>query len=246
VADRRAEEEAVQGGPSAAAGGRPVVVAIDGPSGAGKSTVAERVAGALGLPYLDTGAMYRALAYEVLEKGVDPADREAVENLAVSADLRLELSEDGALEVLLDGRRLDRAIRTAAVGEVTSRISAYPGVRLEMVRLQRRSAGPHGAVMEGRDIGTHVFPETPFKFFLDAPVEVRAERRYRQLREAGDTAVTREEIVAAVSSRDHRDSHRETSPLSRDSSYVVVETAGLTVEEVVEEIVRRVRAAADG
>lgn len=217
-----------------------MIVAIDGPSGVGKSTVARRLARRLGIPYLETGAMYRALGLEVLRQGVDPDDQKAVAEVFTGLDLRLEPRGDGRLEVLLDGEPLGDRIRETDVSEASSQVSTHPEVRRKMVTLQRALAQETGAVLEGRDIGTKVFPETPFKFFLEAPMEVRVERRFNQLRESGQTSISIEEVRDEVSRRDFRDTTRADSPLTLDATYEQVETGDVNVDEVVEEIVRRI------
>ncbi len=220
------------------------VVAIDGPVGVGKSSVAREVARRLGIPFLETGAMYRALGLRVVEEGLDPGDAPAVEALAEATEIDLERGPDGRFRVLVDGRTVSaERIREADVSEATSRISAYPRVRRRLVDLQRRCVGPEGAVLEGRDIGSRVFPETPFKFYLDASPEVRVERRLRQLREAGRDDVPRASVEEDVRSRDRRDSTRSESPLIVDDTYTVVDTDDLDREGVVEAIVRRVEEA---
>jgi cytidylate kinase len=184
--------------------------------------------------------MYRALAFEVLRQGVDPDDQKTVAELFSGLDMRLELRSDGRLEVLLDEEPLGERIRAPEVSEASSQVSVHPEVRRKMVSLQRALAKQTGAVLEGRDIGTKVFPETPYKFFLEAPMEVRVERRFNQLRKAGQTSSSREEVREEVTRRDLRDTTRADSPLTLDATYEQVETGDLDVDEVVEEIVRRI------
>jgi len=217
----------------------PLIVAIDGPSGVGKSTAARRLARRLGVPFLDTGAMYRAIGLKVLESGGDPADRPAVERISEAAEVRLGRREDASFEVLLDGEPVEARIRTPEVGEATSAISAYPEVRRRMVALQRQAAREFGAVLEGRDIGTRVFPDTPHKFFLDARSDIRFQRRYDELTAAG-RPVTYEQIAEEITSRDRRDSTREDSPLTRDDSYTFVDTSDSSIDDVVELMARQV------
>ncbi|MDX1632324.1 MAG: (d)CMP kinase [Thermoanaerobaculia bacterium] len=221
------------------------VVAIDGPAGAGKSTVARRVAEELGLPYLDTGAMYRAVALGLLEEGVDLSDREEVTGSLDSVALDLVPGESEAAEIRLRGEPVAERIRTAEVGEAASKVAAVPAVRRRMVRLQRSFGESHGAVLEGRDIGTVVFPETPHKFFLDASQEERVRRRARERRRKGE-AVDEEEVGRELSRRDARDRGRADSPLRADESYTIIDTSDLGIDEVVARVVSSVRSRVTG
>lgn len=220
---------------------RPIVVAIDGPAGVGKSTVARLVAARLGLPYLDTGAMYRALALWALERGLDPAAPETARRAAeAAAELGLRLGADGHAEILLAGEPVEPRIRAAEVAVATSRLAVHPEVRAAMVRLQRALAQEHGGVIEGRDIGTKVVPETPHKFFFDADPAVRAERRWAELRAAGVEGLSREQLAEQLAERDARDRGRPDSPLAPAADAMHVDTGGATPEELAERIVAAV------
>lgn len=215
------------------------VVAIDGPAGVGKSTVARRVAARLGVPYLDTGSMYRAVAWKALKEGLDPADGPAMARLI--AGLHFELRPRNAeAEVVVDGAVPGARLRTPRVDVATSRVAVHPAVRSWLVAKQREFAAREGAVVEGRDIGTVVFPETPHKFYLEAPLEVRAERRLRQLggRESGD----RVRLLTEMRDRDERDIRRRASPLRRDDTYQLIDTSTGDAEQVADRILRYVRA----
>jgi GTP-binding protein len=220
-------------------GGRPLIVAIDGPAGVGKSTVSRQLARKLGVPYLDTGAMYRALGLKVLANGVDPADRAAVEAVTARAEVSLRPGEDGRFEVLLDGEPVEPRIRTPEVSEATSAISAHPEVRRRMVALQQETARRLGGVLEGRDIGTRVFPDTPHKFFLSARTEVRGRRRFEELVAAG-RHLSFDQVLDDLARRDQRDSTRADSPLTHDETYTLVDTSDLTIDEVVEKMAKAV------
>jgi cytidylate kinase len=218
-----------------------LIVAIDGPAGVGKSTVARRVAAALDLPYLDTGAMYRALALRALEEGLDLDDGAVVGELAERTAVEVRPGAGGRLVLYLDGAPVDERIRAPRVSAATSRIAVHPRVRARLVALQRAAARDGGAVVEGRDIGTKVFPDTPHKFFLTARPEVRARRRHAELSALGGE-VELERVADDLAHRDARDSGRSDSPLVADASYAVIDTGEASVDEVVERIVGSVRA----
>jgi len=219
----------------------PLIVAIDGPSGAGKSTVARELAKRLGVPYIDTGAMYRAVGLAVRETGVTLPITQPDSVVALAEGLAIELvPRAGGTRVISNGRDVSEAIRAPEISLYASAVSAIPGVRRRMVAEQRRMARDRGGVMEGRDIGTRVFPDTPLKFFLTAPDSVRAERRFRELAQRG-TPQPYEEVLAEMKERDRADETRADSPLRFDDSYVRVETGGMSPAEVVAELERRVR-----
>ncbi len=216
------------------------VVAIDGPAGVGKSTVARTVAAKLGVPYLDTGAMYRAVAWKALEAGLDPAEEPAMEELIgrISFELRTRAAE---AEVVIDGFAPGPLLRTLRVDAATSRVAVHPRVRSWLVARQREFAARAGAVVEGRDIGTVVFPQAKHKFFLDAPLEVRVERRLRQL--GGRNAGGRERLKREIQARDERDRRRRASPLRHDGSYETIDTSAGAADQIAARILRSVRAA---
>jgi CMP/dCMP kinase len=219
------------------------VVAIDGPAGAGKSTVTKRVALALGYLLVDTGALYRTVALAAKRSGFDFDDAERVGALAEALAARdaVRLDGDAAnLRVLLDGEDVSLAIRTQELGQGASKVSAQPRVRAALLELQRAAGRSGGVVLEGRDIGTVVFPDAEAKLYLTASVAERARRRFEQLRLAGEhadlDAVTRE-----VVERDQRDSSRPIAPLKQAPDAVVVDSSALDIEQVVERIVSHVR-----
>ncbi|HEX8557173.1 MAG TPA: (d)CMP kinase [Pyrinomonadaceae bacterium] len=219
---------------------KPFIVAIDGPAGAGKSTLGRRLARELGLLYIDTGAMYRAVALAAREAGVDDADAEGLARVARRASIRLEGDPD-ALRVLLDGRDVSAEIRGASVGRGASVVSAVPEVRRELVRRQREMGGAGGGcVLDGRDIGTVVFPSADVKFFLTAVPEARARRRLDEER-ARHAAQSFEATLADLNERDRRDATRDDSPLRIADDAVVIDTTELSVEEVFQRMLQTVR-----
>ena len=203
-----------------------VIVAIDGPAGAGKSTVGRAVAARLGLDYLDTGAMYRAITFAALRRGIDPGDQDDVALLSG----RVEMTLDGS-SVTVDGVDATVEIRGREVTAAVSAVAANPRVRSELVRRQRSWVATHGGgVVEGRDIGSVVFPDATLKLFVTASPRVRAERRVAEI--GGDVA----EVEASIIERDRKDSTRADSPLTETSDAVLVDTTDLSIDEVVERV----------
>lgn len=222
-----------------------MIVAIDGPSGSGKSSVARAVAARLGLTYLDTGAMYRSVAWLCLRDGVDPEDAEGTAGIARAVSIEFAPAEGGGQRVLADGVDVTQAIRTPEVERAVSPVSANPAVRESMVALQRRAGRGAGVVAEGRDIGTVVFPEADVKVFLTARPEARARRRAVQ-RRGGNLACGKDVVVDAEEERrilddlvrrDEYDSSREASPLRPAEGALLLDSSDLGFEQVVEKIV---------
>ncbi len=209
---------------------RRIIIAIDGPVGSGKSTLARRVASLMGYVYIDTGAMYRAVALKALRRGVplDAADQLA----ALAGETRIDLrAKDGTQQVFLDGEDVTAAIRTPEVSQGASRVAVVPGVRHVLVAEQRRAGAQGGVVMEGRDIGSVVFPDAELKIFLTASPEIRAERRWREHQQKGDT-IDLPRTLEEIHERDRRDSGRASSPLIRAKDAVVVDSTAMDSEEV--------------
>ncbi|MBR0163652.1 MAG: (d)CMP kinase [Lachnospiraceae bacterium] len=215
-------------------------IAIDGPSGAGKSTVARILAKELGFVFIDTGAMYRALAIRTLEEGIDATDQAAVEEAAERATVTIRF-EDGTQHVFLDGTDVTARLRDQTVGDTASAISVYGRVRERMVELQQALAKEADVIMDGRDIGTVVLPGADLKIYLTASSFVRAKRRYDELIARGEQAHL-PDIEQEIKERDHRDTTRTHSPLRRAEDAVEIDSSGLTIEEVV----ARIRALYEG
>jgi cytidylate kinase len=213
----------------------PLIIAIDGPVGSGKSTVARRVAEMMGYVHLDSGAMYRAVGLKALRKGVPLDSPERLGELAETAHIDL-VPRDGKLRVMLDGEDVTEAIRAPEVSHAASVVAVVPGVRHPMVAEQRRAGEQGGVVMEGRDIGSVVFPHANLKIFLDASPEVRAGRRQRELQEKG-VPQQFETVLAEVHNRDRRDREREMSPLVRAADAVMVDNTAMDAEETARVIV---------
>jgi len=209
---------------------RKLIIAIDGPVGSGKSTLARRVAALMSYVYIDTGAMYRAVALKALRRGV-PLDA-AGSLTALAADTRIDLrAEDGGQRAFLDGEDVTAAIRTPEVSQAASKIAVIEGVRHVLVAEQRRAGALGGVVMEGRDIGSVVFPDAQLKIFLTASPEIRAERRWREHQQKGD-AIDLPRTLDEIHERDRRDSGRISSPLVRAKDAVVVDSTAMDPEEV--------------
>lgn len=214
-----------------------MIIAIDGPAASGKSTVARALASRVGANYLDTGAMYRAVAAEALRLGVAMDDADGLTRLAEAASITFELAPGHALpsRVLIDGRDVTREIRTPDVDTAVSPVSAVPGVRAAMVRIQRETGLRGDWVVEGRDIGTVVFPAAEVKVFLTASAAERARRRRIDMERLG-VEVDAHEMQRRIEARDEYDSTRETSPLASADDAVTVDTTGLTIDEVIDRI----------
>lgn len=215
---------------------RPLTIAIDGPAGAGKSTVARRVAGALGYAYIDTGAMYRAVAWATLKEGVAPDDAEAVTRLAETLDIRLR-PEAAETQIWVNAQDITDQIRTPDISNLTSPLSAIPGVRRRMVALQQAMGAAGGVVMEGRDIGTVVLPHADVKVFLTASLEKRAERRQAELASRGVT-VDMDALRADIAARDARDGGRDIAPMIPAPDAAMLDSDRLSVDDVVATILR--------
>ena len=209
-------------------------IAIDGPAGAGKSTIARRTAQELSFIYVDTGALYRALAVFLVDEGVSPEDTENVKEAVKSVKVSIAY-ENGEQQVLVNGRNVTDRLRAESVGNMVSTISAIPAVRAALLDLQRDLAKAHDVLMDGRDIGTNVLPDAELKIYLTASVETRAERRYRDLQEKG-VEKPLSEIKKEIEERDHRDMTRAIAPLKQAEDAVYLDTSHMNIDEVVEAI----------
>ena len=213
-----------------------LVIAIDGPVGAGKSTVAKLVARKLGYLYVDTGAMYRAVALKALRLGMDINDPIVMTMLAEATDIQLQQQDDGNVRVFLDGEDVTEAIRMPEVSEASSIVSAHEGVRKVLAERQKAMAELGGVVMEGRDIQTVIAPDAEVKIFLTASLEERAKRRWLELQQKG-ISVSYEEVLQEVKERDERDKSRAIAPLRKAPDAVEIDTTKMTPEEVADKIV---------
>lgn len=217
-----------------------MLIAIDGTAGTGKSSVGKAVALQLGYGFLSTGEMYRALAYKVYEKGLDPKDHNSVLALARSLRFTFIRQPDAALKMFVDGDYLGAKIHLEEVGNVASQVSTNAEARLVLTEKMREVGENGGIVMEGRDIGTVVFPDAELKFYLDASAEVRAERRVKQLELAGETP-DYEAILKLIKERDYRDSHRAASPLKPAEDAIIVDTSHLDMNGVIQTVLEKIQ-----
>lgn len=211
-------------------------IAIDGPAGAGKSTIAKLIAKERGCIYVDTGAMYRAMAVYFLRQSISPEDEEAITGACDDIEVVIKY-EDNVQQVYLNGENVTSILRTEEVGRMASASSVYPAVRAKLLDLQRKLAREYDVVMDGRDIGTHVLPDADVKIYMTASVEERAERRYRELMEKGDTSADYEKIKADIAERDYRDMNREIAPLKQAKDANYLDTSDMSIDEVVKAIV---------
>lgn len=214
-------------------------IAIDGPAGAGKSTIAKKAAEKLGYIYVDTGAMYRAMAVHFLNQGIDENEVEKMKEACKSANVTIEY-EDGVQQVYLNGTNVTGRLRQESVGNMASVSSAVPEVREKLLELQRELARTSDVVMDGRDIGTNVLPDADVKIYLTASVETRAERRYQELKEKQQEC-SYEEIARDIEERDRRDMTRKTAPLKQAEDAVYIDSSNLNIEEVTETILSECR-----
>lgn len=216
-----------------------MIIAIDGPAGAGKSTIASLVAQRLGFQLIDTGAIYRSVAYFSLQQDVALTDGPACAQVARTLRFAFDF-QDGQNRVICNDEVLGQEIRTQEISQAASQVSAHPEVRAALLDVQRELGRQHDSVLEGRDIGTVVFPDAACKIFLTASAVERAQRRFDQLKDKGALASTYEEILADIKARDARDSSREHAPLKQADDAIAVDTTGRSIDDIVDEIVGHV------
>lgn len=215
-----------------------MIVAIDGPAGSGKSTLARMLSNRLGFKYLDTGAMYRALTWKAMQEGINLDDESALCQLTDKTSIELQY-KDGYLTVYVDGIDVTREIRSPSVTNNIHHISNVPGVRHRMVKLQQKLGAEGDIVAEGRDMATVVFPHAEKKFFLDADIEERARRRYREFKPS-NKKISYEDVVCDIEVRDRRDTTRNNSPLIREKDAIYINTTDLAIEEVFNKILKEI------
>lgn len=212
------------------------IIAIDGPSASGKSTAGKALARRYGLNYIDTGAMYRAAAWQARQRNINWADEKALVSLIESSPVEIKM-EDGDIRVFIDRRDVTDIIRTTEIGSGASQISALPGVKMIMIEKQREMGASGGVVMDGRDIGSFVFPQADYKFYLDASLEIRALRRNKELKEKRKEE-SLDRVIESMRARDHNDSHRCVAPLQIPSGAIVIDTTKLNINQVLEAMIK--------
>ena len=210
-------------------------IAIDGPSGAGKSTIAREVAGRLGIDYIDTGAMYRAVGYKMKRLGIGADEEDRVSRMLEDTDI--DFTEGN---IILDGEVVNDSIRTSEISKMASECSALPTVRKKLVELQRNMGSRKSVIMDGRDIGTNVLKDAEYKFFLTASPEERADRRYRELAEKGED-ISYEQVLEDIKKRDRDDTTRKIDPLRKAEDATEIDTTGMSVEDVIENVLNSIR-----
>lgn len=209
-------------------------IAIDGPSGAGKSTIAREVAGRLGIDYIDTGAMYRAVGYKMRKLGIGADEEDRVSCMLEDTDI--DFTEGN---IILDGEVVNDSIRTSEISKMASECSALPTVRKKLVELQRNMGSRKSVIMDGRDIGTNVLKDAEYKFFLTASPEERADRRYRELAEKGED-ISYEQVLEDIKKRDRDDTTRKIDPLRKAEDATEIDTTGMSVEDVIENVLNNI------
>ena len=214
-------------------------IAIDGPSGAGKSTIAKELAKRLGIIYLDTGAMYRAIGLKAVRRGIDTLDADGIRTFLDTTDIRVAY-ENGVQSIFLDGEDVSEAIREHSISKAASNVSSIPDVRIKLVAMQRNIADTEDMVLDGRDITSYVLPNAKYKFYLTAKAEERASRRYKELLEKGQDVVY-DTILADINDRDYNDSHRAFAPLTQTEDSVYIDSTSMTIEQAIDEIMNYIK-----
>lgn len=217
-----------------------MIIAIDGPAGAGKSTIAKLIAHKLGFLYIDTGAMYRAITLKAIEENIDINDTARLVAIAASSRIGLVVNSDGSLKVLLDGRDVSQAIRKPGITKLVSDIAKIKEIRQILVKIQRSLGHKANAVLDGRDIGTVVFPDADKKFYLDAAQNERVKRRYKELVGQGQE-VSEQEVEEDLTNRDRIDSTRECAPLKKADDAIYIDTSRMAIDQVVNEVFRQIK-----
>ncbi len=214
-----------------------LIIAIDGPAGAGKSTIAKIASEKLNLLYIDTGAMYRAITYIVLKNNININDEKAINNLLIDMNLEFKKNNENNIDIYFNNKKINNCLRTQQVDRNVSKVSSYLKVREHCVQLQRRIPKNYDVVLDGRDIGTVVYPDTPYKFYLDATVEERARRRKLDVKNKENLSL--EEIKEDITKRDEFDSNRKISPLKRADNAIYIDTSNMTIDEVANKIIEK-------